>query len=164
MAKNKSKKSAKSNSGGTIALNKRAKHEYFIENRFEAGLALEGWEVKSLRAGKANIAESYVIFKDGEAFLFGAQFTPLPTASTHITPDPLRTRKLLLKNRELGEIYGAIKKKGYTCLALALYWKKHLVKCEVALAKGKHLHDKRASDKERDWNREKQRVIRQNHR
>lgn len=164
MAKNKSKKSANSNSGGTIALNKRAKHEYFIEDRFEAGLALEGWEVKSLRAGKANIAESYVIFKDGEAFLFGAQFTPLPTASTHITPDPLRTRKLLLKNRELGEIYGAIKKKGYTCLALALYWKKHLVKCEVALAKGKHLHDKRASDKERDWNREKQRVIRQNHR
>ncbi len=162
MAKKKSSKKTSGTGSSTIALNKRAKHDYFIEERFEAGLVLEGWEVKSLREGKANIAESYVLLKDGEAFLFGAHFTPLTSASTHITPDPTRSRKLLLNNRELGRIFGAVAKKGATCLPLALYWKKHLVKCEVALAKGKKLHDKRASDKERDWGREKQRVIRQN--
>lgn len=165
MAKKKSSSKKASGSGSsTIALNKRAKHDYFIEERFEAGIALEGWEVKSLRAGKANIAESYIIFQNGEAFLFGAHFSPLPSASTHITPDPTRTRKLLLHNKEIGKIFGAVQKKGYTCVALALYWKKHLVKCEIGLAKGKHLHDKRAADKERDWGREKQRIVRQNNR
>lgn len=163
MSKKKPQKS-KANSGGTIALNKRAKHDYFIEERFEAGIVLEGWEVKSLRAGKANIAESYVILQQEEIFLFGAHFIPLNSASTHINPDPTRTRKLLLHDKEIGHIFGAITKKGATCVPLALYWKKHLVKCEIALAKGKKLHDKRASDKERDWNREKQRVIRQNSR
>jgi len=160
------KKTPKTKASGqsTIALNKRAKHDYFIEERFEAGIVLEGWEVKSLRAGKANIAESYIIVKEGEIFLFGAHFIPLTSASTHINADPTRTRKLLLHNKEIGKIFGAIAKKGATCVPMALYWKKHLVKCEIALAKGKKLHDKRASDKERDWNREKQRVIRQNNR
>lgn len=163
MSKQKPSKST-ARSGGTIALNKRAKHDYFIEERFEAGIVLEGWEVKSLRAGKANIAESYVIIQQEEIFLFGAHFIPLISASTHINPDPTRTRKLLLRNKEIATIFGAVTKKGATCVPLALYWKKHLVKCEVALAKGKKLHDKRATDKERDWNREKQRVMRQNSR
>jgi len=163
MVKKKASKSKKSGSS-TIALNKRARHDYFIEERFEAGIALEGWEVKSLREGKANIAESYIIVKEGEIFLFGAHFTPLTSASTHVSADPTRTRKLLLHNKEIGKIFGAIAKKGATCVPMALYWKKHLVKCEIALAKGKKLHDKRASDKERDWSREKQRVVRQNNR
>ena len=163
MSKKKSPK-AKANAGSTIALNKKAKHDYLIEERFEAGIVLEGWEVKSLRAGKANIAESYVIIQDGALYLFGAHFTPLTSASTHVKTDPIRTRKLLLHNQEIGKIFGAIAKKGATCVPLALYWKKHLVKCEIALAKGKKLHDKRASDKERDWNREKQRIVRQQNR
>ena len=150
----------KPNNSSTIALNKRAKHEYFIEEKFEAGLALEGWEVKSLRDGKVNLTESYVMIRDGEAFLFGCHISPLQTASTHINPDPIRTRKLLLHKRELGRIFGAVAKQGLTCVALALYWKKGYVKCEIALAKGKKLHDKRATEKERDWNREKQRVMR----
>ena len=163
MAKKKTNNS-KSSTNSTIALNKRAKHDYFIEERFEAGVMLQGWEVKSLRAGKANIAESYVLVKDGEIFLFGAHFTPLTSASTHVNADPIRTRKLLLNSKQIGQIFGAISKKGATCVALALYWKKHLVKCEIALAKGKKLHDKRASDKEKDWNREKQRIVRHQNR
>ena len=154
------KKKAK-DTGSTIALNKRARHEYFIEDTFEAGLMLEGWEVKSLREGKVNLSEAYVLMKDGEAFLFGCHISPLPTASTHIDPDPLRTRKLLLHKRELGHLFGSVAKQGLTCVPLKLYWKKGLVKCEIALAKGKKLHDKRATEKERDWNREKQRVLRQ---
>ncbi|MCG8669348.1 MAG: SsrA-binding protein SmpB [Pseudomonadales bacterium] len=150
----------KPNNSSTIALNKRAKHEYFIEEKFEAGLALQGWEVKSLRDGKVNLTESYVMIRDGEAFLFGCHISPLQTASTHINPDPIRTRKLLLHKRELGRIFGAVAKQGLTCVPLALYWKKGYVKCEIALAKGKKLHDKRATEKERDWNREKQRVMR----
>lgn len=151
----------KKTGSSTIALNKRARHEYFIEDKFEAGLVLEGWEVKSLREGKVNLSESYILMKDGEGFLFGCHMSPLPTTSTHINPDPLRNRKLLLHRRELGRIFGAIAKDGLTCVPLALYWKQGRVKCEIALAKGKKLHDKRATEKERDWNREKQRVLKQ---
>ena len=147
--------------GGTIALNKRAKHEYFIEQRFEAGIALAGWEVKSLRAGKAQLVDSYILLKDGEAYLFGAHITPLQTASTHVIADPMRTRKLLLHAKELEKIIAGVEQKGYSCVPLALYWKKHLVKCEIALVKGKKDYDKRASEKDRDWDREKQRLVRE---
>jgi SsrA-binding protein len=146
----------------TIALNKRARHEYFIEERLEAGIALEGWEVKSLRASKAQITESYVVIKDGEAWLLGAHVTPLPTASTHIHPDPTRTRKLLMNRGELDRVIGAVERKGYTLFPLALYWKRGRAKLEVGLAKGKKLHDKRATDKERDWQRQKDRLMRHN--
>ena len=145
---------------GTIALNKKALHDYSIENKFEAGIALSGWEVKSLRAGKAQLVDSYVLLKDGEAYLFGAHITPLKTASTHVIADPTRTRKLLLHQRELGKLFGAVQQKGYACVALALYWKKHLIKCEIALAKGKKEFDKRATEKERDSDREISRVMR----
>lgn len=151
----------KPNNSSTIALNKRAKHDYFFEDKFEAGVSLQGWEVKSLRDGKVNLSESYVLVRDGEAFLFGCHISPLQTASTHINPDPLRSRKLLLHKQELGRIFGAIAKKGLTCVPTALYWKNGRVKCEIALAKGKKQHDKRATEKTRDWNREKQRVLRQ---
>lgn len=153
-------KSAKNKPGSsTIALNKRARHDFFIEDRFEAGLSLQGWEVKSLRAGKAQIIDSYVFFKDGEAWLLNAQITPLQTVSTHFVSEPTRPRKLLLKAREIDRIAGAVQQKGYTCVALALYWKRHLVKCEIALAKGKAQHDKRETIKERDWQRQKQRIL-----
>ena len=145
---------------GTIALNKKALHDYSIENKFEAGIALSGWEVKSLRAGKAQLVDSYVLLKDGEAYLFGAHITPLKTASTHVIADPTRTRKLLLHKRELGKLFGAVQQKGYACVALALYWKKHLIKCGIALAKGKKEFDKRATEKERDSDREISRVMR----
>ena len=145
---------------GTIALNKKALHDYSIENKFEAGIALSGWEVKSLRTGKAQLVDSYVLLKDGEAYLFGAHITPLKTASTHVIADPTRTRKLLLHKRELGKLFGAVQQKGYACVALALYWKKHLIKCEIALAKGKKEFDKRATEKERDSDREISRVMR----
>ncbi|MFB1011788.1 MAG: SsrA-binding protein SmpB [Thiopseudomonas sp.] len=146
---------------GTIALNKKAQHDYFIEHRFEAGLALTGWEVKSLREGKAQLVDSYVLLKDGEAWLMGCHISPLQTASTHVVADPTRTRKLLLHRRELEKLAGGVQRQGYTCVALALYWKKHLVKCEVALAKGKKDFDKRHVLKERDSNREMQRAIRE---
>ena len=155
----KAKKTEKSPSS-TIALNKKARHEYALEERTEAGLALEGWEVKSLRAGKAQLVDSYILFKDGEAFLLGALITPLPSASTHFVTDPTRTRKLLLNRRELNRFAGAVQQKGYTCVATALYWKHHRVKCEIALAKGKALHDKRETEKNRDWQRQKQRMMR----
>ncbi|MHB8403970.1 MAG: SsrA-binding protein SmpB [Gammaproteobacteria bacterium] len=144
----------------SIALNKRARHEYFIEERFEAGLALEGWEVKSLRASKAQITESYVVIKNTEAWLLGAHFMPLVTASTHIHPDPTRTRKLLLNRAELDRFLGAVERKGYTLIPLALYWKKGRAKLEIGLAKGKKAHDKRAVEKERDWRRQKERLLR----
>lgn len=148
-------------SGGTIALNKRAKHEYFVETRFEAGIALAGWEVKSLRAGKAQLVDSYVLLKDGEAYLFGAHFAPLLSASTHVVADPIRTRKLLLHSKELEKIIAGVEQKGYSCVPMALYWKKHLVKCEIALVKGKKDYDKRETEKNRDWDREKQRLVRE---
>ena len=144
----------------TIAINKRARHEYFIEERFEAGLALEGWEVKSLRASKAQITESYVVIKNTEAWLLGAHIMPLVTASTHIHPDPTRTRKLLLNRAELDRLIGAVERKGYTLIPLALYWKKGRAKLEIGLAKGKKAHDKRAVEKERDWRRQKERLLR----
>jgi SsrA-binding protein len=145
---------------GTIALNKKALHDYFVEQKFEAGVALAGWEVKSLRAGKAQLVDSYVLLKDDEAWLMGAHITPLKTASTHVIADPTRTRKLLLNRRELDKLFGAVQQKGYTCVALSLYWKQHLVKCEIALAKGKKDFDKRHVEKERDANREVQRAMR----
>ena len=145
--------------GSTIALNKQARHDYFIEERFEAGLALEGWEVKSLRAGRVQLKESYVLVKQAEAWLFGAHISPLTTASTHIKPDPVRTRKLLLNRRELDKLIGAVERRGYTLVPLAMYWKKGRAKLEIGLAKGKKEHDKRAVAKERDWQREKQRIM-----
>lgn len=145
----------------TIALNKKAKHEYHIEERYEAGLALLGWEVKSLRAGKAQLTDAYVLFKGGEAYLLGAHLTPLSTASTHVIADPTRTRKLLLHAREISKLIGTVGQTGHTCVPLALYWKKNKVKCEIALVKGKKQFDKRATEKERDWNRQKQRILRE---
>lgn len=150
----------KKTSPGSIAQNKKALHDFFIEQRFEAGLALAGWEVKSLRAGKAQLVDSYVLLKDGEAWLMGCHITPLTTASTHVIADPTRTRKLLLHKRELGKLFGAVQQKGYACVALSLYWKKHLIKCDIALAKGKKEFDKRHTEKERDADREVQRAMR----
>ncbi|WP_395763945.1 SsrA-binding protein SmpB [Stutzerimonas balearica] len=150
----------KKQSPGTIALNKKALHDYFIEQKFEAGLVLAGWEVKSLRAGKAQLVDSYVLLKDGEAWLMGAHISPLTSTSTHVIADPTRTRKLLLNKRELGKLFGAVQQKGYACVALSLYWKKHMIKCEIALAKGKKEYDKRHTAKERDSDREIQRAIR----
>ncbi|HET7587457.1 MAG TPA: SsrA-binding protein SmpB [Gammaproteobacteria bacterium] len=150
---------AKTAGSSTIALNKKARHDYFIEESTEAGLALEGWEVKSLRAAKGQLTEAYVLVKDGEAYLLGAHITPLPTASTHIQPDPSRTRKLLLHRRELDHLIGAVERKGYTLVPLALYWKRGRAKLEVGLAKGKKQHDKRATEKARDWQRQKQRLL-----
>jgi SsrA-binding protein len=152
----KKKKSVPSN---TIALNKKARHDYFIEDRFEAGLALEGWEVKSLRAGRIQLSDSYVLLKGGEAWLLGLLITPLPTASTHIKPDPTRTRKLLLHKEELNKLIGAVERKGYTLIPLALYWKHGRAKAEIGLAKGKQTHDKRAVIKDRDWQRDKARIL-----
>ncbi|MBK1691500.1 SsrA-binding protein SmpB [Ectothiorhodospira mobilis] len=154
-----SKKAKNTGGGSTIALNKKARHDYFIEDRYEAGLSLEGWEVKSLRAGRAQLSESYVLIKKGEAWLLGAHITPLPTASTHISPDPTRTRKLLLHGEELSKLIGLVERRGYTLVPLALYWKRGRAKLEVGLAKGKKAHDKRAVEKERDWQREKARTL-----
>lgn len=144
----------------TIALNKKARHEYFIEDRLEAGLALMGWEVKSLREGRVQLTDSYITIRNGEAWLLGLHISPLLSASTHVTPDPTRTRKLLLHRRELDRLIGAVERKGYTLIPLALYWKKGRAKLEIALARGKHAHDKRATEKNRDWEREKQRLLR----
>ncbi|MEC7119804.1 MAG: SsrA-binding protein SmpB [Pseudomonadota bacterium] len=150
----------KKSTGGTIAQNRRARHEYFIEEKFEAGLVLQGWEVKAIREGRMTISEAYVIFKNGEAFLFGSQITPLLSASTHVVPEASRTRKLLLARRQIEKLMGAVNQKSFTCVPLSCYWKGSLVKCEIALVKGKQQHDKRATEKDRDWNREKQRVFR----
>ncbi|RUO65605.1 SsrA-binding protein [Pseudidiomarina planktonica] len=157
MSKTKSKAAS-----GTIALNKRARHEYFLETKFEAGVALQGWEVKSIREGKVNIRDSYVVLKNGEAFLIGSQIQPLLSASSHVVCDPDRTRKLLLKQREIDKLIGATEREGYAVVATAMYWKKHLVKLEIYLAKGKKTHDKRDTVKERDWQRDKARVMKQN--
>lgn len=143
----------------TIARNKKARHEYFIEESFEAGLALQGWEVKSLRAGRAQLTESYVYIRDGEAWLLGAHITPLNTASTHIRPDPTRTRKLLLHRQQLDRLIGAVERKGYTLVPLNLHWSKGNAKLELGLAKGKKQHDKRAAEKDRDWKRQKARIL-----
>ncbi|MBG7602594.1 MAG: SsrA-binding protein SmpB [Gammaproteobacteria bacterium] len=157
MAKKAKKK--KRSTGSTIALNKKAGHDYFIEERYEAGISLQGWEVKALRAGHVNIKESYVTVKNGEAFIFGCTINPLLSASTHVNPEPRRTRKLLLHRHELSKLIGLIERKGYTLVATAMYWKKGRVKLEIGVAKGKKQHDKRASLKERDWKRDQQRAM-----
>ena len=153
------KKGKNNKSSSAIALNKKARHDYFIEETFEAWLALQGWEVKSLRAGKVNLAESYVLLKNGEAFLFGCHISPLLSASTHVVADPLRTRKLLLNDHEIAKLFRGVEQQGYAVVALKLYWKKSLVKLEIGLAKGKKLHDKRATEKEREWNKTKERIM-----
>lgn len=153
------KKTQKQDGGRTIAENRKARHDYFIEDTFEAGLALEGWEVKSLREKRANITEGYVVIRGGEAWLVGANFSPLPTASTHISPDPVRSRKLLLQRRELDRLVGAVERQGYTLVPLSLYWSRSRAKLALGLAKGQKQHDKRASKKEQDWQRQKQRIM-----
>ena len=156
MSTAKKKKPSESN---TIALTKKSRHDFILGERYEAGLVLEGWEVKSLRAGRIQLRDSYVIVKDNEAWLLGALITPLPTASTHIQPDPTRTRKLLLHREQLNKLIGAVERKGYALIPTAMYWIRGRAKLEIALAKGKQAHDKRASEKDRDWSREKQRLM-----
>jgi len=143
----------------SIALNRKARHDYFIEETFEAGVALEGWEVKSLRSGRVQLDQGYILLKNGEAWLFGALITPLQTVSTHISPDPQRSRKLLLQRREINKLIGSVERKGYTIVPLSLYFKNNRIKLEIGLAKGKKSHDKRAAEKDRDWQRQKQRVF-----
>jgi len=142
-----------------IAQNRKAWHDYFIEQKFEAGMVLHGWEVKSMRAGRAQLKEAYVVVENGEIFLIGAHVSPLPSASTHINPDPVRKRKLLLHRDEISKLVGSVERKGYTLVPLALYWKKGKAKLEIGLAKGKQAHDKRASIKERESDRELARAI-----
>lgn len=158
MADKKSKKNNKQQNA-TIAVNRQATHEYFIEERFEAGIVLEGWEVKSLREGRVQLKESYVVIKRGEAWLSGAHISPLLSASTHVNPDSIRAKKLLLHRNELNKLIGSVERKGYTLIPLSMYWKNGRAKLEIGLAKGKQLHDKRASSKDRDWQREKARIM-----
>src|ERR1035437_10107494 len=148
----------------TIVDNRKAFHDYFIEERFEAGLVLEGWEVKAIRAGRAQLKEGYVIVRDGEIFLFGAHISPLLAASTHVHPDPVRTRKLLLSKAEISRLIGKVERAGYTLVPLNLHYQRGRVKCEIGLAKGKKQHDKRDTSKERDWQREQQKIMKQNRR
>lgn len=143
----------------TIARNKKARFEYHIEDKFEAGLVLQGWEAKSLRAGKIQISDSYILLKEREAFLFGALITPLPTASTHITPDPQRTRKLLLSRAEINRLAGAVERQGYTVIPLTMYWKNGRAKLAIGVAKGKKTHDKRQTERDRDWRLQKERLM-----
>ena len=150
------------NSDNIIARNRRATFDYQLLESFEAGVALSGWDVKSLRMGKADLGDSYVLIKDGEAWLLGSHIMPLDTASTHFVTDPTRTRKLLLHKKELAKILAATTQKGLTCVCTQLYWKGHLVKARIALAQGKKAHDKRDVEKDRDWNRQKQRIVREN--
>jgi SsrA-binding protein len=150
---------AKHTIGSTITQNKKARHDFAIEERLEGGLVLQGWEVKSLRAGRVQLRDSYVLLKGGEAWLFGALISPLPSASTHVEPDPARSRKVLLHRPEINRLIGAVERKGYTAVATALYWKKGRAKVELGLAKGKKAHDKRTAVKEREWGREQQRVL-----
>ena len=146
-----------------IAQNRKARHDYSIENNFEAGLVLLGWEVKALRAGHVQMSESYVLVRNGELFWFGGNITPLISASTHIKTEPMRSRKLLMHRTEIDRLVGQVERKGYTLVPLSLYWKHGRVKLDVGIAKGKKGHDKRASEKERDWNREKSRMMKLTH-
>jgi SsrA-binding protein len=148
----------------TIVDNKKAFFDYFIEERYEAGIVLQGWEVKAIRAGRVQLKEAYVIVRSGEVFLFGAHISPLPTASTHINPDPVRTRKLLLNAEEISKLIGKVERAGYTLVPLNLHYLKGRVKVEIGLAKGKKQHDKRETEKQRDWQREKQTILKQNRR
>ena len=156
------KKSKKAPSS-TIARNKKARHDFLIENTFEAGIALQGWEVKSLRDGRVQMTDTYVMVKNDEVWWLGGLITPLLSASTHITPEPTRSRKLLLNRQEIDKLVGAVERKGYILVPLAMYWKKGKAKMEIGLAKGKKEHDKRATEKDRDWNREKERVMKHSH-
>lgn len=158
MGKKKRRKGADAN---TIAQNKKARHDYFIEDNFEAGLALQGWEVKSLRDGRAQLREAYVVLKGGEAWLIGAHFTPLLSASTHVTTDPVRSRKLLLHRDQIDRLVGAVERRGFTVVPTRLYWKRGRAKLEIGLAKGKRKQDKRATEKDRDWQRQKQRILKE---
>ena len=153
------KKKAHKPGSATVAMNKRARHEYFIEEEYEAGLSLQGWEVKSLRAGKANISDSYILLRDGEEFLFGSTFQPLAVASSHVVCDPTRSRKLLLKQRELDSLYGRVNREGYTIVALSLYWKNAWCKLKIGVARGKKEHDKRDDIKDREWKLDKARIM-----
>ncbi|KRG87901.1 SsrA-binding protein [Stenotrophomonas daejeonensis] len=148
----------------TIALNKRARHEYHLEDRVEAGLVLQGWEVKAIRAGRGNMTDAYAYVKDGEIYLIGAQITPLIQASTHTVPEDRRQRKLLLHRREIDKLIGRVERDGYTLVPTAMYWSRNRIKLEIALAKGKQAHDKRDAAKDRDWAREKQRALRAHNR
>jgi SsrA-binding protein len=154
-----SSKNSKKLADNVIAANRKARHDYFIESTFEAGLVLEGWEVKSLRAGSAQITESYVYIRNGEAWLIGAHFSPLKTASTHINAQPTRSRKLLLHRLELDRLIGAVERKGMALVPLDLHWHKGRAKLSIGVAKGKKQHDKRATDKDRDWQRQKERML-----
>lgn len=160
MANKQTKDKKSTTEGGTIALNRKAKHNYSLEERFEAGIVLQGWEVKSIRAGKGQISESHVIIRRGEAWLVNSVIAPLLSASTHVKADDSRSRKLLLHKKELNTLLGCIERKGYTIVPTAMYWKKNNVKVELALAKGKKEYDKRADAKDRDWQRDKQRMMR----
>jgi len=153
------KKKTKDKKSNVIAVNRRARHDYFIEDMFEAGLALEGWEAKSLREGRGQLSESYVNLRNGEAWLVGAHFSPLKTTSSHVKADPTRSRKLLLHRHELDRLTGAVERKGYALVPLDLHWHKGRAKLNVGLAKGKKQHDKRASDKDRDWQRQRERIL-----
>ena len=153
------KKKSKKAPSATIVLNRKARLDFHIEDRIEAGVVLEGWEVKSLRAGKIQIIDGYIHLKNGEAFLQGAVITPMLSASTHVEPDPRRSRKLLLHRQEISRLIGAVDRKGFTIIATAMYWKRGKAKVELGLAKGKKQHDKRAADKSRDWDREKSRIL-----
>ncbi|MGI5309122.1 SsrA-binding protein SmpB [Rheinheimera sp. WS51] len=159
-----SKKNKSKNTNGTIAQNRKARHEYFLEERFEAGVSLQGWEVKSIREGKINISDSYVFIKNGEAFLLNAKIQPLNNASTHVVCDAERSRKLLLHKRELNKLIGLTERDTYTLIATAMYWKACWVKLEFYLAKGKKSFDKRDDIKDRDWSREKERMMKHSHR
>lgn len=144
----------------SIITNKKAFHDYFVEEQFEAGISLLGWEVKAIRAGRANIKEAYVVIREGEVYIFGMHITPLAEASTHVNPDPIRTRKLLLHSRQINKLIGLVERSGYTLMPLDLHFQKGRIKLEIGLAKGKKQHDKREAEKERDWNRERQRLMR----
>ena len=155
------KKRRKGADASTIVQNKKARHDYFIEDSLEAGLALEGWEVKSLRDGRAQLREAYVILKDGEAWLVGAHITPLVSASTHVAADPVRNRKLLLHRDQIDRLIGAVERRGYTVVPTRLYWKRGRAKLEIGLAKGKRKQDKRATEKDRDWQRQQRRILKE---
>jgi SsrA-binding protein len=148
----------------TIALNRSARHDFHLEDRYEAGIALQGWELKSIRAGRMNMGDAYALVKRGEIFLFGSQITPLSQASTHVVADDRRTRKLLMHRHEIDKLVGYVEREGYTLIPTAVYWKGNKVKLELALAKGKQDHDKRQASKDKDWQRDKQRVMRKHNR
>ena len=154
----------KASGSGTIAQNKRARHDYHLEQKYEAGVALQGWEVKAIRDGRVQLTDSFITLHQGEAYLASANITPLLAASTHVVPEPQRLRKLLLHTRELAQIFAATQQRGYTCVPTAMYWKGNKIKLEIALGKGKQQHDKRAATREKDWQRDKARLMKSSHR